>query len=86
MYIKTWGHCSQFFCSIKFQNENTAGSNEAAMISIFVKHKFSSCLKRKRLNYFERYKIDQMKTISGHAALLNSPFDNILLKIQYFTL
>ena len=26
-----------------------------------------------------------MKTISGHAALLNSPFDNILLKIQYFT-
>ena len=26
-----------------------------------------------------------MKTISGHAALLNSPCDNILLKIQYFT-
>ena len=26
-----------------------------------------------------------MTTISGHAALLNSPCDNILLKIQYFT-
>ena len=26
-----------------------------------------------------------MKTRSGHAALLNSPFDNILLNIQYFT-